>query len=235
MKRPLIAMTTSYMEKKDAYVSPTNYLDTLRETGGVPVIVPYDITPEEAKRYARIADGLMLTGGVDVEPSFYHHNDLGYSMTCPRRDAAEKLLIDAFLEADKSILAICRGVQILNASLGGTLYQDLPALYQSNTRHYMRKPYDRHAHYLRVLPATPLFDLWGTGQMQVNSCHHQGIMDLASPLLVMAEAEDRLIEGVYMPDRKFVWGVQWHPEKMFRKHPEQLMIIDAFVKSASKR
>ncbi|NLW70124.1 MAG: gamma-glutamyl-gamma-aminobutyrate hydrolase family protein [Eubacteriaceae bacterium] len=231
MKKPLIALTTSYYEKKDAYYAPADYMAALRACGAVPVIIPYDITEEDAKRYVSACDGLMLTGGVDVEPSFYNNNDLGLSTTCPRRDAAEKFLLEAFLKKEKSILAICRGCQMLNAATGGTLYQDLPTLWEGVTAHYMKAPYDRHQHYLRILPHTPLHELWGTTQAQVNSAHHQGIMHLSPKLSIMAEAEDRLIEGVYMPDKKFVWGVQWHPEKMFVKHPEQLLIVEAFVKS----
>lgn len=117
----------------------------------------------------------------------------------------------------------------MNAVLGGTLYQDLPAQRPSDCDHHMAAPYDREAHKVSLPRGTPLAELLGKEEMGVNSCHHQAVRDLAPRLAPMALAPDGVTEAVYMPERRFVWGVQWHPEFSWRVDERSRKIFAAFT------
>lgn len=134
----------------------------------------------------------------------------------------------------KRVLGICRGLQLMNSVYGGTLYQDLPTEHPSPISHRMQPPYDQAAHSVLFPAGTPLAQLLGTEQCGVNSCHHQGIQTLSPSFSPMAQAEDGLIEGIFMPHKTFVWGVQWHPEFSYLVRPESRAIVLAFVQAASR-
>ena len=131
------------------------------------------------------------------------------------------------------MLGICRGIQFFNACLGGTLYQDLPTEYPSEVAHVMRPPYDQAVHSIALLPGSPLSALLGRTELGVNSYHHQAIKALPPGLGEMARSEDGLVEAVYLPDKSFVWAVQWHPEFSFRTDENSRKIFSAFVAAAS--
>ena len=141
----------------------------------------------------------------------------------------ELKILKMAMEADKPILGICRGIQFINAALGGTLYQDLPLQHESNVNHHQSPPYDRPAHKVTLVPDTPLYNLLCKETIAVNSYHHQAIKGLAKSLSVMAKSEDGLIEAVYHSDCKFLWGVQWHPELSFSTDQSSAFIISSFI------
>ena len=176
------------------------------------------------------ADVLLLPGGGDMHPRFYGQALNGSEDLDEARDARELTLIDNFLCAGKPVIGICRGLQILNTVLGGTLYQDLKTQTGTALTHSMDKPYDRTVHEVTVLPGTPLGELYGPGPMAVNSRHHQGIKALAPALRAQAVAPDGLIEAVYLPEYRFVQAVQWHPEHRWQATEGQ-SILRAFVES----
>ena len=151
---------------------------------------------------------------------------------CPARDRMEQALLHLALERDLPVLGICRGIQFLNAVLGGTLYQDLPTEHPSQTQHHMTPPYDRAMHTVTLQPGTPLAELLGTEHIGVNSYHHQAVKTLAPCLTEMAWSEDGLIEAVCLPEKRFVWAVQWHPEFAFRVDEHSRKIFGAFVAAA---
>lgn len=130
---------------------------------------------------------------------------------------------------DKSVLGICRGIQFMNSCYGGTLYQDLTIEHNSCIDHHMKPPYNRAAHQVRIQKDTPLYHILGTQQMGVNSYHHQAIRKLSPNFQEMAVSEDGLIEGIYMPSRKFIAGVQWHPEFSYDVDENSRKLINAFV------
>lgn len=134
---------------------------------------------------------------------------------------------------DKPLLGICRGIQILNVTLGGTLYQDLPTEHPG-VEHDMEPPYDRAIHRVFVLEGTPLADIVDSGTIEVNSYHHQAIRDLAPSLQVSAVSEDGIVEAVWMPGKRFFQGVQWHPETLCRKEEKCRRLMEAFVLAASE-
>ena len=154
---------------------------------------------------------------------------------CPARDTLEQELLNRALEQDKPILGICRGLQILNVTLGGTLYQDLPTEHPSEIEHSMKPPYDQAAHTVRILPDTPLAALLQKQELGVNSCHHQAIRSLAPSLVEMARSTDDLIEAMYLPGKTFVWGVQWHPELSFRTDEDSRKMFMALVTAVIKK
>ena len=145
----------------------------------------------------------------------------------------EMHLIELVLQANKPLLGICRGLQILNTVLGGTLYQDLKTQTGTTLVHKMEKPYDRTVHEVTILPDTPMAELYGLGELAVNSRHHQGIKTLAPALRAQAVAPDGLIEAVYMPEYRFVQAVQWHPEHRWQAAESQ-SLLRSFVDACRK-
>ena len=129
----------------------------------------------------------------------------------------------------KPLLGICRGIQFLNVHLGGTLYQDLPAEHPSAANHHQTPPYDAPVHSVTLTAGSPLCALLGKDTLAVNSLHHQAIKTLAPGLAAMAVSEDGLTEAVCLPDKRFVWAVQWHPEFSFRVNEDSRKIFKAFV------
>ena len=129
----------------------------------------------------------------------------------------------------KPVLGICRGIQFINAALGGTLYQDLPLQHSSDIEHHQSPPYDIPVHEVAIVKDSPLYQCLKTGRLFVNSYHHQAVKTLAESLKVMAEAPDGTIEAVYMPGHCFLWAVQWHPEISWRTDEHSRKIFKDFI------
>ena len=231
--RPLIALTSS-LDTSDPrqWIRPA-YMRSLLDAGALPMILPLTDDPAVLAQALSLCDGVVLTGGPDVDPARYGADDEGLSEVCPERDAMELPLARAALEADKPVLAICRGLQVLNVALGGTLWQDLPSQRPSGTAHRQSAPGAQPTHGARVLPGTPLRAITGEESLRVNSLHHQAIRDLAPGLLPMAEADDGLCEAAYHPGKRFALGVQWHPELMSLHDPASRALFRAFVRAAA--
>ena len=138
------------------------------------------------------------------------------------------------LETGKPMLGICRGIQLFNVMLGGSLYQDIPTECPSDVEHHETPPYDKVAHPVTVEQGTPLYQAVGVTQMGVNSYHHQGIKELGKGLRVAAKAPDGMVEAVYLPDHPFALAVQWHPEFSRLSDENSRRIFEAFVKAARK-
>jgi len=213
MKRPIIGVTPLWDEDRDSLWMLPGYLAGIEEAGGLPLVLPLSVEASLLRQVAAGVDGLLFTGGQDIDPGLYGQERAeACGGPCPRRDEMERLLLAGALRLDKPVFGICRGFQMFNVFLGGSLYQDLPTQTPSLIRHSQKPPYDRPAHEVLVWPGTPLSALSGKEILSVNSCHHQGVRDLAPPLAVMAKARDGLAEAVYMPEKAFAWAVQWHPE-----------------------
>ena len=146
----------------------------------------------------------------------------------------ESKLLRLLWDADKPVFGICRGLQILNAHLGGTLYQDLITEHPSDVNHRMAAPYDRAEHPVTLLKDAPLHSLLCADSIGVNSCHHQAIKALAPRLSPMAVAPDGLIEAVRAPEKRFLWAVQWHPEFFYKKDENSRKLFAAFVNAAKE-
>lgn len=236
MKRPIIGVSPLYDAQRESLWMLPGYMNGIEAAGGAPIMLPLTDSEEVIKSAAELCDGLLLTGGQDVSPDVYNRERLSCcGELCPARDREEALLLDLFLKNDLPVLGICRGIQFLNAHLGGTLYQDLKTQYGDTVEHRMSPPYDRSIHTVSLVKGTPLHSLLGTDEISVNSYHHQAVKRLAKPLCESALSCDGLIEGVFMPDKKFVWAIQWHPEFSYKKDDTSIKILKAFVDAAAEK
>ena len=206
------------------------YVDAVLAAGGIPVVIPLMRDTACLSRLFERLDGLVLIGGGDVDPARFDAEPsaaLGHVDTV--RDAYDFALLDLALRRDIPVLGICRGEQLINVAFGGTLYQDLPTEHPSAAEHHQKPPYDVPVHSVTLVPARPLYQLLGQCELAVNSLHHQAIKTLAPGLAAMAVSEDGLTEAVCLPDKRFVWAVQWHPEFSFPINEDSRKIFKAFV------
>ena len=232
--KPLVGVMPLWDDEKDSIWMLPGYLEGLKEAGATPVIFPLTEDPEEISRLVDICGGLHMTGGHDVTPSVYGEEPLEDKVSCCReRDNMEKLVLDDAMKKDKPILGICRGIQLINALLGGTLYQDLPSQHPSDIEHHQTPPYDVPVHDVIIRKVTPLFDCLGSERISVNSYHHQAVKNVAPGLEVMAESEDGIVEALYKPFYSFLWAVQWHPEFSYKTDSNSMKIFQAFVERLS--
>jgi putative glutamine amidotransferase len=242
--RPLIATTTTSYEDP-GYRTPqimlgSPYLAALEHLGGTPLLVTPAHDDGSIARLIDLADGLMLTGGEDVDPACYGqepHAKLGAVNRA--RDRMEMAALERALERGIPVLAICRGIQLLNVALGGTLFQDLPSERAEGIIHEQDAPINERWHGARVAEGSRLAQIFGATDLFINSFHHQGINVLADRLHPTVWAEDGLIEGVEGKDHPWMIGVQWHPERGEaetrgdRRHPDNRLFW-AFLDAARK-
>lgn len=232
MKKPMIGIIPLYDEKKESYWMLPGYMKGIEEAGGIPVMLPLTIDKEIVLPLAEAFDGFLFTGGPDVHPSIYGEKKENVcGEPCEERDLMEKILLERLIALDKPVFGICRGIQLFNALLGGTLYQDIPSQFQSKKQivHSQNPPYDQPVHHVHIEKESPLYSILQVGTLMVNSYHHQGIKKLSDQLSVAAKAEDGLIEAVYMPGKRFFIAVQWHPEFMFHADETNLKLFQEFV------
>lgn len=233
MKKPIIGLIPLFDEEKDSLWMLPGYMEGIAEAGGIPVMLPLTADDGALGQLCETCDGFLLTGGHDVSPALYGEKALKEcGACCEERDLMEKKLFSMALDKDKAVLGICRGIQFINAVLGGTLYQDLPTQKASFLEHHQKPPYDIPVHQVELVRELPLYQLLQEPEIAVNSYHHQAIHRLAHRLKAMAYASDGLIEAVYMPEKSFVWGVQWHPEFSHKTDENSKKILRQFVGAA---
>ena len=212
---------------------PRDYEAAVRRAGATPRPLGLDTAPADALRGA---DGLLLTGGDDVDPALYGEAPHPtFDVSEPGRDALEIDLVRRALEADLPVLAICRGLQVLNVALGGTLIQDIPSEPGSLLPHDAEGPATTLAHTVTVTPGSCLAALVGAdGVRAVNSRHHQAVRALGHGLVATAVSPDGLIEAAEVPAARFCVGVQWHPEN-FHATGEFHGLFEGFVAACRSR
>lgn len=232
-KKPIIGVMPLWDEEKKSVWIHSGYIDGIIKAGGSPVLLP--LTEDEGAfcRALEVCGGFLITGGQDVSPELYGESaENEESDTCPLRDRLETLGIKIALEQDLSLLGICRGLQFLNVSLGGTLYRDISSQVEAPLVHLHTPPEAPVSHEIVIEPDTPLSFLLRKQRISVNSFHHQGVKELSPKLNCMARATDGVLEAAFMPDKRFVWGVQWHPEMSYKTDENSLKIFREFVCSA---
>ena len=211
-----------------------DYLDAILRAGGLPVLFPLTSDEMVLRTLLEQVDGLLLTGGVDIEPARYGEEKSPSCGPCsPERDAMEYPLCRTALEISMPILAICRGMQLLSCVLGSTLYQDLGTQFSSDIIHAQPQPPADLVHDVAICPDSLLASIIRKESLGVNSRHHQGVKVPGKDLTVCATATDGLIEGVELPGAPFVLGVQWHPETLSSRYPAHQQIFDAFVRACA--
>lgn len=228
---PIIGVTPSFDHESQRYMLSPNYTAGVRAAGGVPVILPYadDVAVE---RLLGVVDGILLSGGVDVDPVHFQEEPLPQlGRVCPDRDRAELLLTRRVLAAGLPILGICRGAQLLNVAAGGSLFQDIPTQVKSGFKHSQTAPRWHPTHGVELEAGSITRRLLGVPSIRVNSFHHQAVSRPAPGFAVTARAGDGVIEAIEGPG--FAVGIQWHPEMMWETDQRFLGLFQGLVEAAS--
>jgi putative glutamine amidotransferase len=242
---PIIGITATLKEDVDTVAerplgrfvrADHDYVEGVAGAGGAPVVLPPVGEESAAEALIHSLDGLLLSGGSDLDPSYYGEEpvpELG--VTLPERDAFEMALVGLALRRGMPVFGICRGMQVLNVALGGTLYQDLPSQWEQDPlKHRQDTPKWQPTHEVRVSEGSYIAEVMGRESVKVNSYHHQGIRDLAEGLVVTGRSSDGVIEAVEAEDLSERWllGVQWHAEAMRGSGPQQESLFEAHVSAA---
>jgi len=235
-QRPMIGITSSLIRKRSGSLVcqvGQAYINSIQKAGGIPLMIPVGKdTPSLDSLLSRL-DGVLFTGGADIDPLRFnaqtHPRVYGVSQA---RDTLEFTLIEKALEGDMPMLAICRGIQVLNVAFGGSLYLDIEDQKPNALKHDWFPGYarDKLAHSVKLFPGSRLNSIFGTPEIQVNSLHHQGISQIGENLKATAFSPDGLIEGLEVKEKSFALGVQWHPESM-PDDPGMQRLFQAFIKA----
>jgi len=206
-------------------VAHVAYVKAIRKAGGVPVLLPMGDADDAVAGLERV-DALLVTGGDDVNPDRYRAEPAPETKAAdPARDDFEIALISAAVRDDRPMLCICRGIQVLNVALGGSLQQHCDG-------HFDLPNYNEGIHDVKLAPGSMLAKVMGATQVAVNSLHHQALGVLAPQLVAVGHSDDGLVEGVEVQGCGFALGVQWHPE-LLRHRPEHLALFEALVASGA--
>jgi putative glutamine amidotransferase len=239
MDSPLIGITS--FTHLNQYGYPMNavmsaYIQAVAHAGGLPVLIPLGLEQNAYQAMFERLDGILFTGGGDVQPERYggqEHHKVGD--VDAERDRVELWLAQAVVDQNKPFLGICRGFQVLNVALGGTLYEDILDQKQAALKHdyYPDIPRNTLAHEVTIAPESRLAGILGLNATQVNSLHHQGIKRLASRLTPTAHAPDGMLEAYELPAHRFGLAVQWHPEWL-QEHAPMRKLFEEFVRASNR-
>lgn len=233
--KPIIGITTFEEEVKGYHTLNTNYINAVFAAGGIPISIPIINDEEDYDYYVNLIDGIIFSGGIDVSPLSYGENPIKeVKFLSSVRDKYEFGLLKRAYEKKLPILGICRGCQLINVFLGGTLYQDINeqvpnALGHCPGPHLLEEIY----HTINIKEGTKLHSIFGKDKIYVNSYHHQSINKLGENLKITAVSEDGIIEAIEATDERFLIGVQFHPEALQKKYPEFQRIFKELI-NASK-
>ncbi len=223
--------TLVYMER--------SMMDWLLGAGALPCLLPPTAGEIPAEELLEGMDGLLLQAGDDVCPRSYGQEPLRPEwIGDAARDAEERALLDAALARDLPVLAVCRGLQLLNVARGGTLLQDIPSQRPEARQHRDGEVYDRLGHRVELAPGSRLAELYGRASGWVNSIHHQAVDRLGEGLVIEARCpEDGMVEALRLPGARYCMAVQWHPEMMTRPVPDALpasTLLDDFLDACGR-
>jgi len=236
MKKPVIAITTNFTKVELEKIPASTYAAAVEGAGGTAVLIPRDLPVIQYAAMRERYDGLLLTGGGDVDISHFNGEpNPAIGNPSPLRDKLELALARLAIESGWPLFGICRGIQVLNVALGGTLITDIPSQYKTSIEHNTATEKGRQhlAHTVDIVEDSSLAHIVGSTHIEVNSFHHQAIKQLAARLVVTARSSDGLIEAVELPGiSKPVIGVQWHPENL-QEMPVHKALFLEFIKSCT--
>ncbi|MEA3326872.1 MAG: gamma-glutamyl-gamma-aminobutyrate hydrolase family protein [Chloroflexota bacterium] len=234
--QPLIGITGSLIRKRSGSLVcqvGQAYITSIQKAGGIPMMIPVGMDIKSLDSLLSRLDGVLFTGGPDIDPHRFtaqtHPKVYGVS---PARDALELALTGKVLADDKPVLAICRGIQVLNVTCGGELYLDIHDQMPNALKHdwFPGYPRDKLVHTVNLVPDSQLNEIYGADKIQVNSLHHQGISQIGKGLSATAYAPDGLVEGLEVNGKAFALGVQWHPESL-PDDPDMQRLFRAFIEA----
>ena len=237
--KPLIGITTSGRHENNFetkyyqsyFTVPDFYVEAVRRAGGVPVLLPPgDLT--DAETLIQRLDGFIITGGADVHPDHYDGNSAHPSLTTmdAERDDAELHLVRLLADQDRPTLCVCRGMQLLNVALGGSLTEHIPDIREQDLHRSADGGWTMHP--VHISEGSRLAELTGTHTVETFSGHHQAAKHISERLRVVAQSPDGIVEALEMPAHRWLIGVQWHPEKSAADDPTQQRIFDGLVRAA---
>jgi putative glutamine amidotransferase len=238
---PIIGVTTS-SERTDKGVDRAlvnaSYIRAVERAGGIPLLLTPYHSPAALARFSEWIDGLLLTGGGDIDPvRFGEAPHPTTSLISAERDELElQRVTRQAIDTGLPLLAICRGLQVVNVALNGTLHQHVPDVFGDHIAHSQPGARNDRTHEVTIEGGTLLSRVSGGERLRVNSFHHQAINDLGAGLRPVAWAEDKVIEAVEMPGaRGFMLAVQWHPEELVEDDPPALRLFESLVDAAARR
>ena len=228
---PIIGIISAVDAAETTMVLPP-YVRCVEKAGGLPVALPYTTDVNTVKQFVSLCDGFLFSGGVDISPARYGEepNSRCATPSIPY-DTFSFLVFEHALPTNKPIFGICRGAQMINVALGGSLYQDLPTQYTSSILHQQREPKFSFSHSVSLVKDEPLARLLGKERILANSFHHQAIKVLGQGLTVMATADDGTVEAVYAPAHPYLFGIQWHPERLIDIDGNSRAIFSHFIET----
>ena len=231
--KPIIGITTNFEDEKNLSVHKSNY-NRIIEAGGIPVILPITSDVIAIKDLVSSIDGVLFTGGLDVDPVFYNEDPLQQLQDIsPGRDGFEFALVKELIDKHTPILAICRGAQVVNVALGGSLYQDIPTQVGKSAMQHVQKAKNEHlSHSITIDPDSKFGEIYNTEEIRVNSFHHQSVKELGEGLKAVAHANDGIIEAIESTTNHFILGTQWHPEYIEDEATNRL--FEVFVNECKK-
>ncbi|WP_018662261.1 gamma-glutamyl-gamma-aminobutyrate hydrolase family protein [Heyndrickxia acidiproducens] len=233
--KPIIGITCCTDRNLKHYIADA-YLSAIRFAGGVPVILPAGSERDLPLLWPKI-DGILLTGGGDIDPFLFGEEpERHLGEIEPGRDPFEIFLCRQALLDDMPVLAICRGMQILNVAAGGDMYQDIYSQFQHKVLQHTQQAARSHlSHTAAVTPGSLLHRLAGQSVVKVNSFHHQAVRKVAEPFETAARASDGVIEAIESRTHRFMLGVQWHPEALLASEDQlSRKIFQTFIESCKK-
>lgn len=229
-RKPVIGITTAFDFDKSIVTLKDDYYEAVVQCGAVPVLIPVTEEKDVWSSYLDICDGFILSGGPDIDAAYFGKGNMPYANEIsPVRDGMEIFIAQQAIEADKPVLGICRGCQILNVAAGGGVFQDIYAENPSGTallKHSQQAPRWFEIHDISISDSTCLYSIFKRNTLKVNSFHHQAVSDLAPGFTINACSADGIIEAVSCEDKKFVLGVQWHPENLWKKNRAHLRLFE---------
>ncbi|MFN2364039.1 MAG: gamma-glutamyl-gamma-aminobutyrate hydrolase family protein [Halarsenatibacteraceae bacterium] len=215
---------------QDMVMCTVDYLNGIKAGGGMPFIISPINDDEYLSSALDKCEGVLLTGGGDINPELYEETQLDSCMLVNSfRDEFELKVLNLALKKDKPILGICRGLQLINVYYGGSIYQNIDLLNLKKEHFNLDKEKDFIAHQVNINKASHLYSALNKNMIETNSLHHQAINKLGDGLSITAKSEDGLIEGIEVQNKELVFAVQWHPEMMFEKYAEQKNIFSYFI------
>lgn len=222
--------------KEDLLSVPLSNVRAITQFGGVPIVLP-NLEMDGIEEIASTIDGLLLTGGGDIDPTLFGEEPLpGLGNIVPERDRFEVALIQKMLKLNKPILGICRGAQIMSIAMGGDMYQDIYSQRDGSLlQHDQQAPNWHGSHFVEVTEGSLLRKIVGVDKFKVNSYHHQALRNMPDGFIVSGVASDGVIESFESTKHTFVMGVQWHPESLISKNDvNSLAIFEAFINECKK-
>lgn len=236
MTKPLIGITTYNTKNpydRDISAIQHSYIRAVTGAGGVPILIPAILPADDLNELYLHLQGILFSGGGDISLKYFDgENHPSIHEVDERRDVTELSLLRQSVQHEKPFLAICRGLQVMNVALGGTLHTHIPDQIPNSLKHD-NDEFTLISHPVNIDEESHMAEIFGETLLHVNSLHHQGIKDLASNLRIVGHAPDGVIEAVELPEHPYALGVQWHPEWM-TDQPAMQKLFKSFVDAAEK-